>query len=94
MLANIYKVRDNIVLRKIADEHVLMPIMDSLAEEPKLYGLNKLGHFIWNKIDGKTSLEQILNAILDRFATEREPAEKDLCVFIERLLHNNLITKE
>jgi len=82
---------ENVVYRKVADEVLLIPICGDVADMKRIYVLNEVGDFIWEHIDGKRSIGDILDAILERYEVSREEAEGDLKDFIKTMAERNLI---
>ncbi|HOB85039.1 MAG TPA: PqqD family protein, partial [Bacteroidales bacterium] len=51
----------SIVTRKTGDECVLIPVTNNIADMNSVYTLNETGAFIWELIDGKNSIEELIN---------------------------------
>ena len=85
-LNNTYQKDSNIVYRKIADEYILVPIRQQVADLNCIYTLNEIGALIWELIDGKSNIEQILKGITAVYDVEEEAAKDDLISFISQLL--------
>ena len=82
---------ENVVFRKVAGETILVPVQGNVAEMKKIYILNSLGEFIWERIDGSRSFEDIIDEITRHFDVTREEASSDLSEFITSLQERNLI---
>lgn len=76
----------NFVFRRIEDETILVPIKDNVGDMGCIYTLNSVGAFIWQQIDGDTSLEEMKNRLLEEFEVTPAQAETDLSEFIGQLL--------
>ena len=77
----IFKKNPKIVVRKIEDETILMPLYSTSEEIDCIYTLNEAAARIWELIDGKRALGKIKKIFLDEFdVTEEELADflKDL----------------
>jgi hypothetical protein len=77
----IFKKNSKIVVRKIEDETILMPLYSTSEEIDCIYTLNDAAARIWELIDGKRTLGKIKKIFLDEFdITEEELADflKDL----------------
>jgi hypothetical protein len=61
-------------------------------EDSTLSTLNAVGTLIWEAADGKTPVSAIIARISEEFDVEREQAERDSAVFIERLCQRGLLT--
>jgi hypothetical protein len=75
----------SIVTRKTGNEYVLVPITDNIADMNSVYTLNETGAFIWEKIDGKRNLEEIIAALINEYEIDRQCAESDVFSFIENM---------
>jgi hypothetical protein len=86
-----FRKKDNLVVRRVADEAFLVPICGRPQEMRNVFVLNELAEFIWQRLEGEPTLDEILAAVLDSFEIDRDQARKDASEFIGRLLENNLI---
>jgi hypothetical protein len=84
----------DVVSRKIAGELFLVPIKGKMADMDNIFTLTAVAEYIWDSLDGRKSLSEILNNVLDRFDIEREQAESDIREFIMELMSAGLITEE
>lgn len=89
--ASRFRKKDNLVVRRIADEAFLVPVCGRPHEMRNVFVLNGLAEFIWQRLDGEPTLDEILAAVLDRYEIDRDHARKDASEFIGRLLENDLI---
>ena len=85
-LNTIYQKDSNMVYRRIADEYILVPIRQQVADLNCIYTLNEIGAFIWELIDGKSNIKQILKNITAAYDVEEKAAKDDLISFISQLL--------
>jgi hypothetical protein len=86
-----YQKKENIVTRHIAGETLLVPIYGDLANMEKIFTLDPVAAFIWEQLDGKNSLENIRDDVLDKFDVGKEDAETDVAEFIDELVEAKLI---
>ena len=61
----ILKKNKNMVTRKIADETILLPIYRTSKEINCIYTLNKPASIVWDMIDGKTTVGEIKDKVLN-----------------------------
>ena len=81
-----YKKHPDIVSRKIADEVILVPVMQKLADVNSIYLLrDDVSARIWELIDGKRKVSQIKEIICKEFEVDPNQAEEDLMEFVEQL---------
>jgi len=77
---------EQVVSRKIVDELILVPIRKDVADMEMLYTLNEVGARVYELIDGKRALREIVNTIVNEFEVSEQQAEADVREFIEQLL--------
>ena len=53
--------------------------------------LNETGAEIWQLLDGRNSVEDIINIISSEFDVSRDQAEKDTLDFIEELMEKDMV---
>jgi len=88
-LDKVYRVSDRIATRKIVDEVILVPLRDKVAEMESLYSLNEVGARVYELIDGKRAVRDIVAAIVEEFEVDSRQAESDVTQFVEQLLSIN-----
>ena len=72
----------SIVTRKTGNEYVLVPITNNIADMTSVYTLNETGAFIWEQIDGKRNVEEIISALISEYDIDYKSAETDVFSFI------------
>lgn len=61
------------------------------VESAEYYGLNKIGSRIWELLENKIKLEEMVSQLISEFDVEKKQCEKDTIDFLEELLQKNLI---
>ena len=89
----VYATREDVILREIAGEHLLVPIRHNVAELQAIYALTGVGVQIWKLLDGVRTLRAVQAAITERFEVGAEEAWTDLCAFVERLEERGLVER-
>lgn len=92
MLRDVYVKSPNVVSRTIAGECLLVPIRASAADLSSIFSLNALGAFIWEHIDGRRTVEEIIECVLREYDVLREEAERDVIEYLTTLERVGLIT--
>ena len=90
---DVYRCRENLVTREIVGETIIVPISRELADLQQAFSLNATGGFIWEHLDGSTSLEAIHKAVTAHFKTSKKDAWSDLVELITDLTQAGLIEK-
>ncbi len=61
------------------------------ADTAETYGLNEVSSFIWKKLDGNTSVEDLINQINEEFAEVPENTRELVQKFLDSLAGKGLI---
>lgn len=87
MQLNLLPVKNSTIQYQIIDQQavLVMPV------EGKVKVLNQVGAFIWEKIDGNNSLDDLIKAISATFDIQEDQATRDLIEFLEELKNKNMI---
>ena len=83
----------DVISRKIAGELFLVPVKGKVADMENIFALTAVAEYIWDRLDGRKSLNEIMNNVADRFDVEQEQAESDIREFIMELIGAGLITE-
>ena len=81
-----------IVPRKTGDEYVLVPVSNNIADMDSVYTLNETGAFIWERLDGKSNLAEIISCMQIEFDVDAETAKKDILAFVTEMEKFLIIT--
>ncbi len=81
-----------IVPRKTGDEYVLVPVSNNIADMDSVYTLNETGAFIWERLDGKSTLAEIICCMQSEFDVDAETAKNDLLDFVTEMEKFLIIT--
>jgi hypothetical protein len=74
-----------IVTRKTGNEYVLVPVANNIADMNSVYTLNETGAFIWEHINGKRNVEELIGALTEEYEIDNENAAKDVFEFIDNM---------
>jgi hypothetical protein len=74
------------VHRRIADECLLVPIRHQVADLHYIYVLNPVANRIWELLDGRRTLAQVRDELLEEFEVSPRELEQDLRELIGQLL--------
>ena len=85
------KLKQDLILKEIAGEHVVVPVGSLTVDMRHMIKLNGVGAFIWKKLEGEISREELLNALISEYDVAQENAERDLDAFIEKLRGSELL---
>ena len=75
----------SVVTRKTGSEYVLVPIANNIADMNSVFTLNETGAFIWEQIDGKRNVEEIITELTKEYDIDITTAAADVKAFIEKM---------
>ncbi len=75
----------SVVTRKTGNEYVLVPIANNIADMTSVYTLNETGAFIWEQIDGKRDVEEIIVMLTGEYDVNFQNASEDVFDFAEKM---------
>ena len=81
-LQRVYQKNPDVVFRIIAGEAILVPLSKETQTVGRLFTLNEVGSFIWGKIDGKRTLEDISSEIQKEYDVTPKIVMEDLTELI------------
>ncbi|WP_075591547.1 PqqD family protein [Labilibacter marinus] len=94
-LSLVYYKNNNFVSKSIGNEKVLVPLTDNVADMNKVYNLNEVGSFIYDCINGSSSLREILSSLIENYEVSEEIAMDDINNFITLMVAKGvLFTKQ
>ena len=77
--------KESTIAEKGAGDRMLLDLNSG-----RCYTLGETGGFIWSRLDGLSSLEDIAAALVDLFEVDLETAEADLLEFAESVVEFDL----
>jgi sulfur transfer complex TusBCD TusB component (DsrH family) len=89
---SIYKVRsEKVVVRKVGNEMVIVPLVNSVADMTRVLTLNETGAAIIEALDGQRTISQVEEQLISVFDVESDILAADLQNFILDALAKGII---
>ena len=86
---------ENTVTREIEGNLVIIPLNSGIGDlDTELFSLNHTGNVVWQKLDGQSSLKEIIDSITHEYEAPSEQIKHDIIALIHQLLEKNLIIKK
>ena len=85
--------KDNVIARDIAGELLLVPIRGNMTDMQKLFVLEGIGEFVWERLDGTRTLEQIRDDVVAAFRVTADEAWRDIEDFTGQLKAADLVAE-
>ena len=81
------------MLRKIADECMLIPTGMAAQNFNGMMTLNETAEFIWNHIDDAANREHLVELVVESYDVEQEAAQKDVCGLVDAMIRLGMIAE-
>ena len=93
-LDSAYIPSEDVVAREIEGELIIVPLVAGIGDmEDELFTLNETGREIWNRLDGKRTLSDIVKELSVKFEQTAEGIEMDVIGFAEGLLKRGILVE-
>ena len=79
------------VTRRIAGETVIVPVRDDVADLDSIYTLNETSTFVWDLVDGRRTVQELVDAVVAEFEVTRDVAAADVHRLIASLCDEGLL---
>lgn len=85
------KIKENFMLRKVAECFVVVPIGAAVAEFNGMINLNEAGAFLWQLMETETTVENVVAEMLNQYEIDEATAKKDVEAFVAKLREASLL---
>jgi len=86
------KIKENLVLRRIGDEYVIIVPGKESVDLTEVYTLNETSAWIWEQLKNEDfTMEKIVELVLDHYDVDQEMAMNDVKTFLDILIKGKLI---
>ncbi len=79
------KIKENFVLRNVADTWVVLPLGESAVEFNGMLALNETGVVLWKALAAGCDKRALVKALTDEYDVSDELASSDVEIFLEKL---------
>ncbi len=85
------KIKENFMLRKVADCFVVVPVGAAVADFNGMINLNEAGAFLWQALESETTIDAVVAAMLAQYEVDEATAKKDVENFVAHLREADLL---
>ena len=87
------KVKDQLVLREIAGQYVIVPVMERVKDVQSMVYISSSAAYLWQYMEGKEfTLDELVDLILAKYKNvTREKAQEDIIAFLQIMARNNIM---
>ena len=86
-----FRINGRVVLRRIGEDRLLVPVSGGIARENCVFPLNETGEFIWERLSHGRSLAETARELAGAFAVSPEAALADCCEYAGELVARRLL---
>lgn len=79
------KLKENLVLRKVAGGWMVLPLADSTVNLNKLLSINESGALLWNLLAQGSDREALADTLVKAYEVSKETALADVDEFLNKL---------
>jgi hypothetical protein len=91
-LNTVYRMSEDIAAREVQEELIIVPLVPGIGDmDDELFVLNDAGMAIWDRLDGKRTLKEIVEELSAEFVAPRGEIEEHVTLFVKELLMRRLI---
>ena len=87
----IYKPVGKVVVRRIGEDLLLVPVSGAVARTNCVFPLNRTGEFIWRNISAGMPVAEIARLMAKDFQIDPDTALSDCGQFVQALLEQKLL---
>jgi hypothetical protein len=85
---------EDIVAREIEGELIIVPLVAGIGDmEDELFSLNEYAKVIWRQLDGKQSLDAIVDILAGEYDADREEIAGDVLGFVGELTRRGMLVE-
>lgn len=89
-----YRMKGRVVLRRIGEDRLLVPVSGDAARQNCVFPINETGEFIWERLAQGQPVEDVARALADAFDVAAAQAQDDCRRFLDDLLAQQLLERE
>jgi hypothetical protein len=88
----VYKPSEDVVAREVEGELIIVPLVSGMAEdEDALFTLNATGRAIWDRLDGKRSLKDVVTELSTEYDGPQGEIEADVLGLVGELAQRKMV---
>lgn len=85
------KIKEGYIVRTVAGSNIVLPIGEHAVQFNGIMTINETGMFLWNLLVSGAEKETLVEAILNEYEVTKEIAERDVDLFIDKLMGAGLV---
>lgn len=87
------KIKNGFMLRRVGGRSVVVAVGEASRDFNGIIKLNETGAFLWELLKTERSADELTEALLAEYDTDRETAAADVAAFAEKLSRAELLDR-
>jgi Coenzyme PQQ synthesis protein D (PqqD) len=88
----VYAVSPDVVARDIEGEIIIVPLIAGIGDlEDDLFALNETGKVIWDKLDGRRTLGDVISELSAEYQAVEGEIERDVLGLVQELVQRRIL---
>ncbi len=88
----VYTVSEDVVAREIEGEIIIVPLVAGVGDlEDDLFTLNETGKAIWDRLDGKRSLDEVIAGLSAEYRGGPDEIATDVLGLVQELVNRRIL---
>ncbi len=93
-LKSVYKPSEDVVARDVQGEFIIIPITSGIGDlEDEIFTLNETGRAVWDSLDGKKTLQDVIKSLEAEFEAAEGEIGKDVLGISEELFRRRMLVE-
>src|SRR4051812_24468776 len=89
----VYRHAGDVVMRRVGREALLVPVRNRVGDLDSIFTLNETAIAVWEALDGRASLESVIDRLCDEYEVERDRAAADAAEIVRSLVEAGLLER-
>lgn len=85
------KIKDDFILRKVADAYVVVPVNSMTLDFNGIINLNETGAFLFELLQNGATKDELLIRLLEEYDVSKQKASSDIDIFIEKVKEADIL---
>ena len=85
------KIKEGFLLRRVGDNHIVVPVGSQSVDFRCIITLNETGAFLWEQLQKSVSAEDLVQALLGEYDVPAEVAVRDVETYLAALTEKGLL---
>jgi hypothetical protein len=89
----IYAKSDNLVMRNVGSETILVPVRSNVGDLDSVFTLNTIAARIWMLLDGRRTLDELVDELCREYDVTPEVLRSDVAELLQALEEGKLVSR-